>query len=278
MQLMRRDWIKRLVPLLIAGVCALGWMIPLSFGQASASVDNGSSRHVEPRGHDPKPADARANRFVQGNASPALPSGPPGKVAVIASAALSQLLQPGGPSSFTIPIVVRNNTNKTQSDVQVTAVAKVNGTLVETGSSQLPLNPLMIKPAQIAIGYVYFQNLIPTTSTVTYTVTTGGSSEFDANVLVTQSNTAPVAGGYLNLIGTVKNTTKKPLDAGATVYGICFDAAGQPTGDANTGTSGQRIAPGASSPFSVQVSGDNTPCVSWLVTAAASTLSGLPSS
>lgn len=278
MQLMRRGWVKRPVPLLVAGVCALGWLITVPHGQASASVNSGGSGHPEPKGHDPKPADARANRFVQGNASPSLPPGPPGKVAVIASAALPQLLQPGGPSSFTIPIVVRNNTNKTQSDVQVTAVAKNNGTLVGTGSSQLPLNPLTIKPGQIAIGYVYFQNLIPTTSTVTYTVTTGGSNEFDTNVLVTQSNTAPVAGGYLNLIGTVKNTTKKPLDAGATVYGICFDAAGQPTGDANTGTSGQIIAPSASAPFSVQVSGDNTPCVSWLVTAEASTLSGLPSS
>jgi hypothetical protein len=218
------------------------------------------------------PADARANPLIQGNQSPPLPAGTPGKVAVIASGALAQLIQPDGPDSLVIPVVIRNNTTKTQSGIQLTALAKLNGKLVGTGTSQVNFQPLTIKPGQIALGYAYFQSLVPTTASIAYTVTTGNSITYDVNLPVTASSLTPVAGGYQDLIGTVKNTTKKKLSPGALVYGICFNSAGQPTGDVNTGTSGESIAAGATVPFSDQVSGDNTPCTSWLVTSYTSTL------
>jgi hypothetical protein len=215
----------------------------------------------------PAPAAALANAFIGGNESPPLPTGPPGEVAVIASASLTQLIQPGGPDSLEIPIVVRNNTAKTQSGIEVTAIAQNGGVLVGTASSEGVLQPLVVPPGQIAIGDVFFQNLIPTTSTVSYTVTTGNPIYTWVNLLVTASNISTDQFGFSDLFGVVQNQTTSTVQAGALVYGICFDSSGQPTGDLNSGTDAGDMAPGSEQPFSGQISGENTPCVSWLITA-----------
>jgi hypothetical protein len=241
---------------MVVAVVALGSVIGACSGPNPSTTSSASA---------PSPADARANPFIQGNQSPPIPAGPPGKVAVVASGALAQLIQPEGPSSLTIPIVIRNNTTATQDGIQVSATAKNNGTLVNTGSSQGNFIPLMVKSGQIAIGYVYFQSLPPTTATIDYSVTTGNSTTGRVNLTVTASNTVPVAGGYLNLVGQVKNQTNSKIHAAARVFGICFDSSGQPTGDGGTYTDAETLAPGAVSAFSSQISGVNTPCVSWLV-------------
>jgi hypothetical protein len=261
----------RIPTMVLVAILAAG--VGVTQASATTAHETKATKHPKkPKAKGVAPADARANPLIQGNQSPPLPAGTPGKVAVIASGVLAQLIQPDGPDSLVIPVVIRNNTTKTQSGIQLTALAKVNGKLVGTGTSQVNFQPLTVKPGQIALGYAYFQSLVPTTAIITYTVTTGNSITYDVNLPVTASNLTPVAGGSQDLIGTVKNTTKKKLSPGALVYGICFNAAGQPTGDVNTGTSGESIAAGATVPFSDQVSGDNTPCTSWLVTSYASTL------
>ena len=254
---------------------ALALTLALSLGAAASATTKHPPIHRKGASGGsaaPIPADARANPFIQGNQSPPLPAGPSGKVDVIASGSLAQLIQPEGPSSLVIPVVVRNNTTKAQSGIQLTAVARNSGELVGTGTSESNLMPLVVKPGQIAIGYVYFESLPPTTSVISYSVTTGNSTLGQVELTVTDSNTSPEAGGFLNLIGQVRNQTKSKIASPGSVFGICFDSTGQPTGTLQTYTDGNSLPPGTVEPFCDQVSGDNTPCVSWLVASNGSTL------
>lgn len=222
-------------------------------------------------GKAPSPADARANPLIQGNQSPPLPAGTPGKVALIASGSLAQLEQPTGPHTLLMPIVLRNNTDEAVRGIQVTAKAVTNGKLVSTGSSQLDLYPQTVQPGQIAIGGVFFQVRPPTSATISYTLTTGNSTgAHNVGLLVTASDTAPKGGGFLNMTGTVKNATKQKITSSASVFGMCFNSSGQPTGTLDTSTDGNAIPPGAQTTFSYQVSGDNITCTSWLVASAGS--------
>jgi hypothetical protein len=72
----------------------------------------------------PQPKDARVSPYVGGNASPRLPAGPPGVLAVVAR----------GPYGQTLPIVVRNNTTRTVIRIAVSATASTpGGRLLATG-------------------------------------------------------------------------------------------------------------------------------------------------
>ena len=95
-----------------------------------------------------RPLDARHSPYVGGNASPQLPTGHPGRIAVIARARYR---------AGDFAITVRNNTPTTVMDIRVEAVAisAASGKVVATGTSQ-GLHPFVVRPGEISFGYVYF--------------------------------------------------------------------------------------------------------------------------
>ena len=99
-----------------------------------------------------RPLDARHSPYVGGNASPRLPAGQQGRVVVVAR---------GQSEYVSIPIVVRNNSTRTVTEVRVRAVATTpSGEVITTGSSSV-LQPFLVRPGEIAFGEVYFRSSDP---------------------------------------------------------------------------------------------------------------------
>jgi len=97
---------------------------------------------------DVVPADARASAFVSGNASPELPAGELGGVAIIA------LGQFAGKSS--VRFVARNNTTEAIGRIEVSAVAcTADGSMFAVGEGNA-YDPNVIGPGEIVFGHVYF--------------------------------------------------------------------------------------------------------------------------
>jgi hypothetical protein len=242
--------------------------IAVSLGWSAQVVAASAHKTASPKTQ--LPAGARANPLLGGSSQPpSLPAGAPGKLTVVASGSPTQ--RPTGPHTLLLPVVLRDNTTKPVSGIQVTAKATASGKLVATGNSQLDLYPQTVEPGQIAFGGVYFQTAPPSSAAITYSITTGNSTAVqDVGLLVTASDTAQKGGGFLSMTGTVKNTTKEKITSPARVFGMCFSSSGQPTGTLDTSTDGNAIPPGAQTTFSYQVSGQGITCASWLVAAAGS--------
>lgn len=99
----------------------------------------------------PLAKNARASIFVTGNASPVLPVGRPGVVALISEGARMD-------QSGELPVVVRNNTSHTVARITAAGTIKnASGKLIATGSDQ-GFMPNLVQPGEIAFGYIYFQN------------------------------------------------------------------------------------------------------------------------
>jgi hypothetical protein len=92
-----------------------------------------------------------ASGVLAGNAKPRFPVGDPGKVDVVQIGELSK--DAGG---ATLPVVIRNNTDKGVAHVDLSAVARgSSGKVVATGSSQ-GFEPAQIQPGEPALGFIYF--------------------------------------------------------------------------------------------------------------------------
>lgn len=264
-------WRKNVAGLVLLGlgVCACGSTTSSTPTTTSAKAAPASSTAAG--GNTPAPADARANPGLSGNQSPALPAGIPGKLVVVASGNLTQMVPNDIAASLDLPVVVRNNTRGPESGITVTATAHDNsGALVGTGDSQGNVVPITVEPGQIVIVDVFFQAKPPADAQVSFSVGTQGVNS-NVSLLVTQSNTTPVPGGFVDLIGTVKNQTSHSLTSSPTVVGMCFSSTGQPLAMAVTSTDGNGLAAGATSPFSSQVFGSTPACPVWLVGATGST-------
>jgi hypothetical protein len=173
--------------------------------------------------------------------------------------------------SLDLPIVVRNNTMATVTGIKVTALARDgSGGNVGTGNVQLGLNPIQVKPGQVAIGDVFFDSKPPAAATVTFRVSTEPISGSES-LLVSQSNAIRAGGGFIDLVGTVKNQTKGKITSSPSVTGICFSLTGVPLAVASTSTDDETLPAGAVSPFSSQVFGNTPACPIWLVSATAFT-------
>jgi hypothetical protein len=98
----------------------------------------------------PAPADARADPFIFGTASPPLPPGDPGVVSVVAAGPPPSASVTGsGPQCMAM--VVRNNTRTAMANANVTATAKSpSGQLVGAADTRAHgLLPVRIAPGQI---------------------------------------------------------------------------------------------------------------------------------
>jgi hypothetical protein len=199
-----------------------------------------------------------------GTATPNLPAGDAGKVTVVqTSNALGESFYHGAYN-----IVVRNNTDKTVSNIGVTGTLRSSGALVGSGDDQ-GFEPPVLQPGEAAFGLVFFENAdsIPADATFDFTVT---SSTYDAGdafsheIQVTEANRVPGASSndHDTVVGSFTNNTDKTLDsASATVH--CFD--GDRYLDDFDGHFSGELAPGATGTFSATLFEN---CPSFLVSAS----------
>lgn len=255
-----------LVTLAACGVSAPG----ANQGVSRSSVAPTSTGVVGPaRG---QAADIRASGLLGGNASPEVPAGEPGKVAVVVVGPV-----PTDQSVlYSVPIVIRNNTDKAVGRVAVTASAldaggrpvpglsrDTKGNLATVAYSQ-GFQPVSIEPGQAALGAVYFRakSTIPVDATFEFTVETsepGADRPYDSVSL--KPTDANLAGGQV--AGTAANTTGKPLEGPFEAHIFCFDASGRFSAAVVDYAGPPRLDTDGTAPFQVDVAA--VPCTTFLV-------------
>jgi hypothetical protein len=214
----------------------------------------------------PAPQDARAT-FLGGNASPPLPVGEPGTVAVVA-------VGPYSARTATVPVVVRNNTCAAVAEVCVFAwvlphrIEQDQYPDSDGDSCSVPrIEPPIIGPGEIGIGELYFGDPVvthrappppdarydlkvafvsqqgPSHDECEYSVSPC-SDEPARRVFRYRSGTAltPVVvdvsenrRGHPALHGAVRNVGRRTVEGPALVQAWCFDASGTPIAAAFAG-------------------------------------------
>lgn len=207
-----------------------------------------------------KPADARASNLLQGNASPPLPAGGPGGIAVIATG--SSVGEDGS-----LPVVVRNNTTSVAYDIEATGRARQGAQLVGSGESQ-GFQPASVQPGEVAIGYVYFGDAMPTGATFEVSPSAKDAvSEFGPTIGLPVSERNVTAGEFgSQIVGTVTSPLDHAVDSSASVLAMCFDEAGKPLSSHSGYTDGESIAAKGSASFAIDLIDE--PCPTYLVGAS----------
>ncbi len=191
--------------------------------------------------------------FLGGSAAPVVPRGEAGKLTVVTVGKFT-----GQRTGTTIPVIIRNNTTAAVSKVEVTPTAKdAAGKTIATGSNYAGFHPATIQPGEVALGYIYFDPLIPQ------------DAKFDFSFTSTRPSTRRLTPADLNveaklvagkISGTAKNATSKPVEGPFTVDAFCFDSAGTLTGVQSTfADNSNDLAAGASVGFEFTQPGPDCP-------------------
>lgn len=179
-------------------------------------------------------------------ANATFPAGTPGQLTVVAN----------GPSTNnTVPVVIRNNTARTVTGVEVQGAARdAAGALVGSGSSQ-GIKPAAIAPGAIGIGYVYFSST-PAATQFTFTTTStpsrGAGRDYFAGLEITESNAVQQQRfGTTNteVVGSIRNPLTVAVGGPISVLVLCLDDAGNPTVTIQDFAEGDGVAPGATTTF-----------------------------
>jgi hypothetical protein len=227
------------------------------------SVAPGSPRASGAPGN-PTARSARASIFVTGNASPVLPAGRPGVVALVSEG--SHIDQSGS-----LPIVVRNNTSHVVARISASGtIQNADGKLIATGSDQ-GLMPNLVPPGEIAFGYIYFQNSntqIPPGGKVSIQVgSTKASQDFYENIRdLKVSNTNLAAGQFgKQVLGEAADQYHYRISGPIGVDVACFNKAGRILDVASDFASPYNLVPGQTASYTVSLT---SPCPVYLVAAS----------
>jgi hypothetical protein len=191
----------------------------------------------------PRAKDARASLYVGGNASPRLPAGKPGRLAVVAYGPYQQELS--------IPVVVRNNTQRTVVRISVSGTASApGGRLLATGKDQ-SLHPNVVKPGEIAFGYVYFNGVhLPASARFAFraTSTAPDAVQFEniRDLVVAESHRVQD-----RVLGTLRNGYPVRVTGPISAMVACFSAAGKLLYTAQGYTDQDQVAVKGTLPFQV---------------------------
>jgi len=218
------------------------------------------------------PADIKASGLLGGNAWPNVPTGELGTVAVVVVGPV-----PADQSvAYSIPIIVRNNTDKAVGTVQVTAAARDASGRRVTGLSHdaqgNPANmgrsggsePASVQPGEAALSTLGYgaKSTLPVNATFEFTVKTAdpGLDPLHASVSLKVTEADLVAG---KVVGTATNTTGKPLKGPFVATVFCFDGAGKLAGRALDFATQDQVDINGAAPIHVDVS--DLSCTTFLV-------------
>lgn len=201
-----------------------------------------------------KPLPLTLGQLLKGNVSPRVPTGPTGKLSVVEIGPVDRSTSFGG----TMPIVVRNNTTKAVSHIDITATARKSGRLVATGSSQ-HVAPAQLVPGQAGLAFIYFEHprAVPSGARFAFrfeTMPADKSSYNTATLKVIEANRSSGA-----IVGTGKNTTGAKLQGPYAVSLFCF-AHGQVTRtDGTYADQDNDLPPDGTVTFSLDLYGHSCP-------------------
>jgi hypothetical protein len=202
----------------------------------------------------PSPQPARSSPYVGGNASPRFPAGAPHVLSVVARGPYSQEVF-GKCVGCSVPIIVRNNTNRTVIRIAVSGTASTpGGKLLATGSDQ-GLHPNVVKPGETAFGYVFFHDAkLPADAGFHFklTSTAPADAQFEniRDLIVAESH-----GVQDSVLGTFRNAYPVKVTGPIEVTAACFSAAGKLLYIASDFTDQDQVAAKQTLPFQV----DTTP-------------------
>jgi hypothetical protein len=192
----------------------------------------------------------------------AVPAGEPGKLSVV------MVGQFHGRYGSSIPVVVRNNTNRPLLDVEVSGTARgADGTLLASGRSQ-GFAPWRVNPGEWAIGYVYFSIQEPPTD-ATFDLTASAKTESYSNyheMPIVEVQLRPERYGGATLVGIASNPSKVAVSA-PNVIAVCFNGDVLETSGSGYGDL-DNIPPGGTSSWDIRFFTD-APCTQFAVGAKA---------
>ncbi len=161
-----------------------------------------------------------------------------GRLALLETGALNQtsITASDDPASTaTIPIVLRNNTTQTLTDIQLTATALDQSRQPVGRATSQPalIQPAAITPGGLGIGQLDFQGNIAAVRTYDYTYTAAasrpGSDSFSGLQIRSHALTAlPGPQRASQVVGDVHNPLAVPVGM-INVVAVCFDARGRPS-------------------------------------------------
>jgi hypothetical protein len=176
-----------------------------------------------------------------------LARGEPGKLAIISTGAKDEL-------SDSVTIIVRNNTADAIGAIEATGTARAAaGALVGSGSSQ-GFEPVVVKPGEIAYGYVYFDGGFPKGAKLKFDVKGEEVGTYFRPITITEINNTGEA-----IIGAVANKTGVDVTGPISVDVLCFSADGATIGSRNEYAEQDDLAAGATGSFSLDLLGDKCP-------------------
>lgn len=191
------------------------------------------------------------------------PAGAPGQLAVVAN---------GPITNNTVPVIVRNNTGRTVTDVEVQGAARdAAGALVGSGSGRR-VQPAALAPGAIGIGYVAFSST-PAATQFDFTTTSkpsrGAGRDYIAGLEITESNVVQqqrYGTTTTQIVGSILNPLQGTVNGPISVFVLCLDASGNPALVRETIAEGDDLPAGATTTFAASIY--DQACDSYLVGAS----------
>lgn len=192
-----------------------------------------------------QPAATLASRYLQGTLDAQLRPGQPDEVSVIAV----------GPPQSATPVVVRNNTSDAV-EVHLSATARdPSGGLIGSGEDQ-GVQPAIVEPGHLAIGYVYLGIDDPPQGTTLEVRASGAEVDDDSGVVpaaIIEHNLAAGEFGNQQIVGRARNDTEERIEGPISVLAICFDEASAPLNAPSSFLDVEALDPGQDGSFTVDV-------------------------
>lgn len=160
---------------------------------------------------------ASGSGLLAGTADPNLPAGDPGELSIVE---VSELDTSG--SSPILSLALRNNTDESLEDVEVTVTVRSEGRIVATTTSEKVV-PYYIQPGEIALTYASFSDgqEIPADPEYSFTVQSQPVDPADDGyrpLSVTEANLSGSA-----VVGEATNESAETVHGPYTVSVYCFD-------------------------------------------------------
>ncbi len=233
-------------PLRIISILGAALLLSSCSATAPAPVEDepASSTQETPVAEAPATVDPlpfNASGLLGGNVTPAFGNGEPGEISVVHIGA--KLADQG-----VLLFAFRNNTAEAIAHVDWTAVARSNGSIVGSGSSQ-GTSPAVVEAGEVALSYIFFDNIeaIPDDADFEFSVSPSAADTSFYNTAALKVTEANLVGE--SIVGGAVNETGAETTGPFNVSIYCFD--GDQMTDHMTGyTDQQDAAAGATVTFS----------------------------
>jgi len=197
-----------------------------------------------------------ASSHLAGDALPFLPPGEAGALDVIAV---------GAPEEWSVPIVLRNNTDEAQVLTNIHGTASgATGEVIATGEPGAFMSPSVLPPGQVAIAVVYFNSSDYLPADAVFAFEVEFAPQETARVFRQDLAIADAVREADGIVGLARNGSNERLVGKVNVVSVCVDATGTITEFAIGFADALDLEPGETVPVEVPVV-DTAPCEAFLV-------------